>query len=86
MENNVDGLWQAELPMVGSWNWAKAKIADGGNSVELLLVEALDGIMDEYVRDEDNLIGPDVRDDLSHDILVYRKRLIDIVMARNAER
>ena len=66
-----------------SWNAIKEKVRQGGDPSQLLAVEILDGWMDDYVRDEDWLMGPDERSNMSADIRTYRQQLGQIAFGHD---
>ena len=59
-----------------TWNECKRIVEERKDPVELLLVRVLDGWMDDYVRDEDWWIGIDERNNMSSDIVHYRRQLM----------
>ena len=48
-----------------------------------LLMRALDCWMDDYIRDEDWLIGIDERDNMAHDVNVFKSELARIFESRS---
>ena len=56
-------------------SWNETRELAKGNPYAELCVRILDGIMDDYAREEDRYIELDVRQDMKHDIGVYRREL-----------